>query len=168
MNNPTRHQNAPAVAVASLLLLAATLFVATPVRSAPEARIAASAPLLVRYKISSGKCGDSLCNRTYTIDRGGLLSYTDPAGKVVEKTLSKEELTALSGQIDGADYQQLRSNRTEYFECPSAAGGQDVTYTFYTARGSQMISNCNIKFDATSPPFAKLQEIIDHHLPPSQ
>jgi uncharacterized low-complexity protein len=124
----------------------------------------ADAPMVVRLELASGKCGEGLCRRKYVINQAGLLRITDQEGKTVDKLIAREDLAALVEQINNADYKTLYANRTEG-SCPSDSGGEDHTYTFYTARGSRMISNCAIKIDPTAQPFARFQEILGKYQP---
>ncbi|UFP94453.1 hypothetical protein [Gloeobacter morelensis] len=150
-----------------LVLAAAVPALAEPPARSTVAKSSPSAPLLVRYKLSGGRCADGPCQSTYLIDRSGHIQFTDRSGKTVEKSMSQADLAALLEQINAADYPQIRSNRTDG-ECPSASDGQDASYTFYTNQGSQSISNCAIKIDPAAAPFARLQEILSRYLSEAQ
>ena len=127
---------------------------ATPIATAPAAL---HAPLLaVTY--TGGLCPYGPCQGGFVIDRAGAFVATEGATVQATHQLTRAELVDLVALVDHADYARLRAKPFTGL-CPSAYDGREVIYTFYSARGVERLSSCEVAIDQSTPLFRKVEEV---------
>lgn len=109
---------------------------------------------LVFITYIGGLCPDGVCKTERIILKDG--SSSDPNTIRV----NRESLTTLTNLINSTDFEKLRENKFSG-TCPTAYDGQEVTYTFYTSHGPEIIASCQTQIDVNHPLFQQLYAIIN-------
>lgn len=129
----------------------------TTTDAAPTTTTAASTLLTV--KLSGGMCVQGQCWAVREIAEDGSYVTADGTGAQNSGTLDAALLAELKAQIAQADFAQIKAQPFTG-TCPIAYDGQEVTYTFHTARGEETFSNCEVGIDETSPLFLAVDQTI--------
>lgn len=79
------------------------------------------------------------------------------SGKEIMK-ISKRNINTTKKEINLIDYSFIKSNIFTG-TCPIEADGEEITYTFYTPQGKEVLSTCVYEIDTTQPPFSTLNNI---------
>lgn len=66
----------------------------------------------------------------------------------------------MAQEINNADFVTMKSKKFTG-DCPTANDGQEVTYTFYTRKGVEVIASCQVAIDGKSPLFVQVWEIYN-------
>jgi hypothetical protein len=111
-----------------------------------------------RKSISGGHTGHS----EFVVTRDGKYSIDGDVAPKSKGELQGSDLNELVGQINDADFVALRSRKFTG-ECPTAYDGVEVTYSFHTRTGVEIIASCEVEIDAKSPLFIKVGEILKEY-----
>lgn len=103
---------------------------------------------LVKIEYKGGFClNGKICATTKVITKDSM--YYKDGVKV--SNVNKNDVAKLSSEMERIDWVALRSKPKTTGCDPQRA--QEITYTFYTSKGVQIISNCQYDFDVTQVPF---------------
>jgi len=102
-----------------------------------------------------GLCPNGECRLSTIITTDGKVMVNGN----LETTLISNEITKLRDLINGADFTSIKSIKFTG-TCPTAYDGQERIYTFYTDRGTETISSCEVAIDYTSPLFSEITQIL--------
>lgn len=124
----------------------------TTTKPAPKPAVVTTKPsstnTLVKIDYKGGVClNGKMCATTKVITKDSV--YYKDGVKV--SNLNKNDVSKLSSEMERVDWAALRSK-------PKTTGCdlqrvQEITYTFYTSKGVQVISNCQYDFDVSLVPF---------------
>jgi hypothetical protein len=93
-----------------------------------------------------------LCTRDTVILQNGTIIVNDGSGTATSQMLDAAALARLKQAIDTADFAAIKSkpfNGT----CPTAFDGQKHIFTFYLPGRTEVLDNCEIALDMSSPLF---------------
>lgn len=107
--------------------------------------------------------GDRTGHHEFVVTRAGNYSRAGDVDRIRKGVLSIPELDELIQDINSADYVALKS-KAFTGTCPSAYDGDEVTYTFYTQKGVEVISSCKFEIDMKSAVFKKVWEIQNKYI----
>ena len=116
--------------------------------------------ILLKMSFDGGLAPGGLTGHSeFVVTRAGNYSFSEDVG-VKKKTgvVLKADLDALAQEIDNADFLTMKSKKFTG-DCPTANDGQEVTYTFYTQKGIEVIASCQVAIDGKAPLFVKVSEI---------
>lgn len=103
---------------------------------------------LVKIDYKGGIClNGKICATTKVITKDSV--YYKDGVKV--SNLNKNDVSRLSSEMERADWTFFRS-KLKITGCDRERV-QEITYTFYTSKGVQVISNCQYDFDVSLVPF---------------
>ncbi len=142
-------QNATTTVATSTATTSQTTTTTKPVVKPPVVTTKPSSTnTLVKIDYKGGIClNGKICATTKVITKDSV--YYKDGVKV--SNLNKNDVSRLSSEMERADWALLRSK-------PKTTGCdlqrvQEITYTFYTSKGVQVISNCQYDFDVSLTPF---------------
>jgi hypothetical protein len=104
--------------------------------------------------ISGARTGHS----EFVVTRDGAYSLSGDVVRRKRGWLPKSELGELARLIDATDFDALKLTKFTG-ECPTAYDGAEVTYSFYTRKGVEVLASCKVAIDVESPLFATAREI---------
>jgi hypothetical protein len=126
------------------------------VSAAPQAL----GPTLLTIRYTGGMCPNGACDTLLTINRDGTYARTSAQTPPKRGTLSPAQVAALTREMARADFARMKAVKFTG-TCPSAYDGQELTYTFFTASGPEVLASCTVDIDEASPLFVAVQAIID-------
>lgn len=125
---------------------ATTTSLAKPVTKPVTTRLTNS-NTLVQISYRGGSCPNGkLCSTIKTITKDAV--YFKDGVRVAN--LNKNDIAKISQTMNTLNFTTLRSKIKNGCDIVRT---QEITYTFYTSKGLQSISNCQYDFDITSEPF---------------
>ena len=145
----------------------ATVAIEEPARPAPSVQTENHKPTDPLLKVSfdgglvpnKGNSGEHTGHDEFLITRAGKFSNSGDVVHKISGSLQSSELSDLQGLVDNADYVALKSIKFTG-ECPSAYDGDEVTYSFYTRKGVEVIASCSVAIDPKAPLFLKVNELL--------
>lgn len=135
---------------------------ATTVRPSGSASAAPQAlgPTVLTIRYTGGMCPNGACDSLLTVNRDGTYTRTSAQTPPKQGALSQAQVAALTREMARTDFARVKSVKFTG-TCPIAYDGQELTYTFYTVNGPEVIASCTVDVDETSPLFVAVQAIID-------
>jgi hypothetical protein len=117
-------------------------------------------PTLLTVRYTGGMCPNGECDTLVSVNRDGTYARTSRQMPPKRGTLGQAQVAALTQAMARADFAQVKSVKFTG-TCPIAYDGQELTYTFFTARGPEVIASCAVDIDEASPLFVSVQAILD-------
>lgn len=134
----------------------------TPVRQSATASVApiSTGQTLLTVRYTGGMCPNGACDTLVTLRRDGGFTRTSAQTGTKAGTIPPSQAAALAREMAATDFARVKSVKFTG-TCPIAYDGQELTYTFYTASGTESIASCQVDIDETSPLFVAVQAILD-------
>lgn len=108
--------------------------------------------VVLTIKTSGGLCMYGLCESTTTFRADGRYTRTQGPNDRREGRVDSSLSAALNVEIDRTDFAAIKANKFTG-TCPTAYDGQEVTYTFGTPHGEEVIPGCTYEIPAEHPLF---------------
>lgn len=122
-----------------------------PTATVPATAASAPTPLLTIVG-TGGLCPYGLCYTEFNLDSLG--NYTWHEGDMAQHPgqFAPAEIADLQTQMAAADFSAIKAQPFTD-TCPTAMDGSEVTYTFYTSHGVEVIASCTVVIDPQHPLF---------------
>lgn len=132
--------------------------VETPTEASNDAPIPVDGPLAVIYRHGGLCVTGAECESTMTIQNDGTYEVT-VNGETRTGSLTTEQVAHITQLIGETDFDTML-NTPFTGECPVAADGQEVVYTFYHTGGAMELASCKVTLDTDAPLFVLLDQIF--------
>ena len=108
-------------------------------------------PPLVKIEGQGGLCPNGICTFSEIILKNGTyVKYNKLGGKI--------DASKLSIIINATDFNEIYKNKFTGV-CPTAYDAMEITYTFYTSHGKEVVSSCSVKINPTNPLFVEMKNL---------
>ena len=124
----------------------------------PTQSIAQEHQVVLHIHTTGGLCRYGECYGELLIYDDGTGFHSDGVKKKKPFSINSQELSELLTLIKETNFEDIR--KTEFTgTCPTAYDGIQVTYSFFTSHGEEVLDSCKHVFDEQSPLIKVLQRI---------
>lgn len=118
---------------------------------------------LVKVVSTGGLCPYGGCYGEVIIDSAGAYTWTEGRGDHLHAQgagqLPRQDIAQLIAQIKKTDFQSVKSVEFKG-TCPSAYDGQELTFTFQTDKGQEVIPECKYAVGDSQPLFSHIKRLL--------
>lgn len=118
---------------------------------------------LVKVVSTGGRCTYGVCCGEVLINSAGAYTWTEGMGDHLHAKgagqLPHKDIVQLIAQIKKTDFQSIKSVEFKG-TCPSAYDAPELTFTFQTEKGQEVIPECKYAVDDRQPLFSQIKRLL--------
>jgi len=119
---------------------------------------------LLTMAAAGGLCPYGVCRTDLSLETDGTYVLQDGDAVPREGAADQARLVQLAEYINKADFNEIKSHPFPDL-CPTAYDGTEMTYTFHTSHGTEVVASCGFAIDHGQPLF-QLADALWHEILP--